>query len=94
MRRQIETVRDRLFIGAHASHIEGWPVEEGRTLLDDLLTRATCPEAVYAYRWAVGDVVVWDNRTMLHRATPFDAARHRRLMQRTTVSDGLVALTQ
>jgi len=81
-----------LFIGAHASHIEGWPVEEGRALLNDLLDRATRPEAVFSYRWGVGDVVVWDNRTMLHRATPFDVTRHRRLMQRTTVSNGLVAL--
>jgi alpha-ketoglutarate-dependent 2,4-dichlorophenoxyacetate dioxygenase len=86
------TGRKSLFIGSHASHIEGWPVEEGRALLNDLLDRATQPEAICSYKWGVGDVVVWDNRCLLHRATPFDATRHRRLMQRTTVSDGLVAL--
>jgi alpha-ketoglutarate-dependent 2,4-dichlorophenoxyacetate dioxygenase len=86
------TGRKSLFIGSHASHVEGWPVEEGRALLNDLLDRATRPEAICSYKWAVGDVVVWDNRCLLHRATPFDATRHRRLMQRTTVSDGLVAL--
>jgi len=92
--RLVQTIggRKSLFIGAHASHIEGWPVEEGRALLNDLLDRATKPEAVYSYKWAVGDVVVWDNRTMLHRATPFDITRHRRLMQRTTVSNGLIPL--
>lgn len=81
-----------LFVGSHASHIEGWPVEEGRALLDDLLERATRPAAVYSYRWDVGDVAVWDNRCMLHRATAFDVTRHRRLMQRTTVGDGLIPL--
>lgn len=86
--------RKSLFIGSHASHVEGWPIEEGRALLDDLLDRATRPASVYSYAWGVGDVVVWDNRCMLHRATPFDATRHRRLMQRTTVGDGLVPLSR
>ena len=84
--------RKSLYIGAHASHIEGMPLEEGRALLNDLLDHATGPAAIYAYRWGVGDVVVWDNRCLLHRATPFDVTRYRRLMQRTTISDGITPL--
>jgi alpha-ketoglutarate-dependent 2,4-dichlorophenoxyacetate dioxygenase len=80
-----------LMIGAHASHIVGWPLEEGRALLADLLARATDPERCYRHEWRQGDMVIWDNRASLHRATPFDAGRHRRLMQRLTVSSGEAA---
>lgn len=75
-----------LFLGAHASHVEGLPVEEGRALLRALLAHVTRPEFCYRHEWQEGDLVVWDNRCVLHRATPYDTARHRRLMQRTTVS--------
>jgi alpha-ketoglutarate-dependent 2,4-dichlorophenoxyacetate dioxygenase len=75
-----------LFLGAHASHVEGLPVEEGRALLRALLDHVTRPEFCYRHEWQEGDLVVWDNRCVLHRATPYDTARYRRLMQRTTVS--------
>jgi len=75
-----------LFMGAHASHIEGMPVGEGRALLKELLDHATQPEFVYRHDWRKGDLVVWDNRAVLHRATPFDSLRYKRLMQRTTIS--------
>lgn len=78
--------RPALFLGAHASHVEGRPVEEGRALLQALLAHVTRPEFCYRHEWQEGDLVVWDNRCVLHRATPYDTARHRRLMQRTTVS--------
>lgn len=84
--------RKSLFIGSHASHIEGWPIEEGRRYLADLMELATPPESVYSHPWQEGDIVVWDNRCLLHRATPFDSGRYRRLMQRTTVADGIVPL--
>ena len=78
--------RKALFLGAHASHIEGTPLEEGRALLAAILEHVTQPEFRYRHRWREGDLVIWDNRCVLHRATPFDAGRHRRLMQRTTVA--------
>ena len=78
--------RKALFIGAHASHIEGMPIDEGRALLAELLEIASPPEAVFSHEWHEGDVIVWDNRCVLHRATPFDTRRFRRLMQRTTVA--------
>jgi alpha-ketoglutarate-dependent 2,4-dichlorophenoxyacetate dioxygenase len=77
--------RRALFLGAHASHIEGLPIEEGRALLRTLLDHVSQPEFVYRHEWQAGDVVVWDNRCVLHRATPYDTARHQRLMQRTTI---------
>jgi alpha-ketoglutarate-dependent 2,4-dichlorophenoxyacetate dioxygenase len=78
--------RRSLFLGAHASHVEGLPLEEGRALLRALLEHVTRPEFCYRHEWAEGDLVVWDNRCVLHRATPYDTTRHHRLMQRTTVS--------
>jgi alpha-ketoglutarate-dependent 2,4-dichlorophenoxyacetate dioxygenase len=78
--------RKALFLGAHASHIVGMPVEDGRALLKALLEHVTQPEFVYRHEWQEGDLVIWDNRCVLHRATPFDTTRYKRLMQRTTVS--------
>ena len=79
--------RKSLFIGAHASHIVGWPVEEGRALLKELLDFCAQPQFVYRHPWREGDLVVYDNRCLLHRATPYDITRYRRILQRTTVSD-------
>jgi alpha-ketoglutarate-dependent 2,4-dichlorophenoxyacetate dioxygenase len=78
--------RRSLFLGAHASHVVGRPVEEGRALLRELLEHVTRPEFRYRHEWGGGDLVVWDNRCVLHRATPYDTRRHKRLMQRTTIS--------
>lgn len=78
--------RTNLFLGAHASHIEGRPVEEGRALLRELQAHMTGPRFCYRHEWQEADLVIWDNRCVLHRATPYDTVTHRRLMQRTTVS--------
>ena len=85
---RVNPVNDRpaLFLGAHASHVVGLPVEEGRSLLKALLDHVTQPRFCYRHEWREGDLVIWDNRCVLHRATPFDTQRHRRFMQRTTVS--------
>jgi alpha-ketoglutarate-dependent 2,4-dichlorophenoxyacetate dioxygenase len=74
-----------LFLGAHASHIEGMPVDEGRAFLKALQAHVTQPEFCYRHEWREGDLVIWDNRCVLHRATPYDTVRHKRFMQRTTV---------
>ncbi len=75
-----------LFLGAHASHIEGLPIDDGRALLAELLEHVTRPRFRYRHEWTEGDLVIWDNRCVLHRATPYDSVRHQRLLQRTTVS--------
>jgi alpha-ketoglutarate-dependent 2,4-dichlorophenoxyacetate dioxygenase len=79
--------RPTLYIGAHASHIVGWSVDEGQALLQELLTLAAQPRYVYAHEWRDGDLVIWDDRCTLHRATSFDDLRHRRDMRRTTISE-------
>jgi len=81
------TGRKSLLIGAHASSIIGWGVEESRKLLDELVDLATVDQAIHSHQWSDGEVVIWDNRSVLHRATAYDADRYPRLMQRTTVSN-------
>ena len=79
--------RRALYLASHAAHVEGWPVPEGRLLLHDLVAHATQPRFTYAHAWRPFDFVVWDNRCTMHRARPFDDARHRREMRRTTSLD-------
>jgi len=78
--------RKSIYIGSHAWYIEGLPYEESRRLLDDLLAHTTRPETVFQHRWQQWDVVMWDNRCVLHRGRPWDAAKHARVMRRTTVA--------
>ncbi|MBT3659115.1 MAG: TauD/TfdA family dioxygenase [Rhodospirillaceae bacterium] len=87
------TGRKSVLIGAHAKRIIGWSDDESRAMLDDLLERAAAPENAYSHAWRNGDVVIWDNRAALHRATPYDHTRHRRLMQRTTIGNPAVIET-
>ena len=80
--------RKTLYIAAHASHIVGWPLEKGRELLRELMDFATQPRFTVAVRWyQAGDLVIWDNRCTMHRATPFEDTRFARDMRRTTVYD-------
>ncbi len=79
--------RKTLYLASHASHIIGWPIEEGRRLIEELVAFATQPRFVYQHRWRRGDLVMWDNRCTMHRGRPYDETRYRRVMHRTTVSD-------
>jgi alpha-ketoglutarate-dependent sulfate ester dioxygenase len=58
--------------------------EDGDALVDDILARATAPHRVYRHAWRVGDLVIWDNRGVLHRALPYDPHSPRE-MHRTTL---------
>jgi len=80
--------RKLLFIGVHARQIVGWPVAEGRMLLMDLLEHATQRDFVYSHKWRVGDLVVWDNRSTLHRGRRYNLSERREL-RRTTTEDTL-----
>jgi alpha-ketoglutarate-dependent 2,4-dichlorophenoxyacetate dioxygenase len=75
-----------LWVGAHATHIVGWTLAEGRMLLAELLEHATQREFVYRHHWRVGDLVMWDNRCTLHRGRRFDLSQRREL-RRTTTED-------
>jgi len=77
--------RRSLVLGATADHVEGMDIEEGRALLDELLHRSTRPDRVYRHEWEVGDLVIWDNRGVLHRACKYDASSPRD-MHRTTIA--------
>ena len=79
--------RKSLYLASHASHVVGWPVDEGRALLAELTEHATQAKYVYSHRWAVGDLVMWDNRCTMHRATPYDDLTAPREHHRTTVQD-------
>jgi alpha-ketoglutarate-dependent 2,4-dichlorophenoxyacetate dioxygenase len=74
------------YVGSHARSIEGWRDEDARVLLDDLVARATIPEHRYQHSWQVGDLLIWDNRCVLHRGMPYDADRYRRRMHQTRVA--------
>lgn len=78
--------RKSLYIGAHVRRIVGWPDDEGRALIDELMDFATRPEFVYRHAWRTDDLAIWDNRCTLHRGRPWDWSRHARVMQRTTVA--------
>jgi len=75
-----------IYIGSHAWYIEGLPYDESRRLLDDLLAHTTRAEMVLQHRWKQWDLVMWDNRCVLHRGRPWDAAKHARVMRRTTIA--------
>jgi len=76
--------RKCLFVGMHASHLEGMPLEEGRSMIEALEARATVEPFTYRHHWRQGDVLMWDNRCLLHRADPnFDAAHLPRVLHRT-----------
>ncbi len=81
--------RKTLFIGAHATRIVDWPVPEGRLLLAELLEHATQRRFVYRHTWRPGDLVIWDNRAVLHRGRRYDLSQRREL-RRSTVEDARV----
>jgi alpha-ketoglutarate-dependent 2,4-dichlorophenoxyacetate dioxygenase len=93
VRHHPDSGRTSLYLASHASHIIGWPVEEGRALIEELIAFATQPKFVYRHRWTVGDLVMWDNRCTMHRGRPYDDTQ-RRVLHRTTVSDWANTLEQ
>jgi alpha-ketoglutarate-dependent 2,4-dichlorophenoxyacetate dioxygenase len=87
VRRHPGSGRNCLYVASHASHIIGMPVDEGQALLRELIKFATQPRFIYSHTWHVGDLVIWDNRATMHRATPFEATGYARDMRRTTIID-------
>ena len=88
VRRHPGSGRKGLYLSAHASHIVGWPVPEGRLLLADLNEHATQRQFVYSHKWRVGDLVIWDNRDTMHRGRPHDEFHPRDLRRATTLDVG------
>lgn len=80
------TGRKSLYLSAHAGTIVGWPVPEARALLRELNEHATQKQFVYRHKWKQHDLVIWDNRQTMHRATRFKDTELVRDMRRTTVA--------
>ncbi|MEE2804839.1 MAG: TauD/TfdA family dioxygenase [Pseudomonadota bacterium] len=78
--------RRSLFVTTNAGNeIGGMTLEEGQALHGELAEHVARPEFCHRHRWKVGDLVMWDNRCLLHRAIAYDMAKHRRVLRRTTV---------
>jgi alpha-ketoglutarate-dependent 2,4-dichlorophenoxyacetate dioxygenase len=86
VRKNPVTGEKNYYVGSHARSIENWRDVDARALLDDLTARATRPEDVCRHHWQVGDLLIWDNRCILHRGNPYDADRYRRRMHQTRVA--------
>ena len=88
--------RDSLYVASHTCAIDGMPDDAAQKLIDELIAAATAPGRTWEHRWQPGDVVMWDNRAVLHRGRPWPDNLHPRHMVRTTISatdaDGLAEL--
>lgn len=78
--------RKTLYLGIHTSHIEGMDYDKGRALLAELMEHTTEARFVYCHQWQPGDLVMWDNRCLLHRARPnYEMDEHVRVLNRTVL---------
>ena len=91
LRRIPESGRDTLYIASHIGRIEGLSDGETESLVAELVAHATQRQFVYTHRWRVGDLVMWDNRSTMHRGTEYEDTRWPRDLQRATTSDRLDA---
>jgi len=80
-----ETRETGLYVSEHITHIDGMPEAESRQLLDRLIAHATATQRIYRHHWQVGDLAIWDNRKMLHKAQGFDD-RYARVMHHVRVA--------
>jgi len=85
VRRHAETGRTCLYLGYHAESIVGMPYDEGRALIEELNALAVHPDLTYRHRWQPRQLIVWDNRCTMHRATEYDPRTERRVVRRCTV---------
>lgn len=77
--------RKALFVGVHITHVLGMTVAESRLLVSDLIEHATQRQFVYRHDWRAGDLVIWDNRCIIHRGRRHDPAQRRELRRSTTL---------
>jgi alpha-ketoglutarate-dependent taurine dioxygenase len=84
VRTHSDSGKKSLFMGEHASHLDDRSFDAGRARLAELEAHATQNRFIYRHHWQPGDVLMWDNRCLLHRADAnFDAAQHKRVLHRT-----------
>ena len=87
------TGRKSLYLSSHAGGIPGMPMPEARMLLRDLNEHATQPKFVYVHKWTLHDLVIWDNRQVMHRVRRYDDSQPRD-MRRTTVAGSAPTVAQ
>jgi alpha-ketoglutarate-dependent 2,4-dichlorophenoxyacetate dioxygenase len=87
------TKRRSLYLSSHIGTIVGWPMPEARAFIRDLTEHAVQPPFTYAHKWRQYDLVVWDNRSTMHRVRRFDESQVRD-MRRTTVAGDSVTIEQ
>jgi alpha-ketoglutarate-dependent 2,4-dichlorophenoxyacetate dioxygenase len=87
VRRNPRSGRRSLYLSSHASQVVGMPEGEGRALIKELTDFATQPAYCYTHEWRVGDVVIWDNSSTMHRAMPFKEFEFPRVLKRTSVNE-------
>ena len=80
-----ETGRKAIYAGRHAYDIAGMSAQESETFLAELMDWACKPPRIYSHNWQVGDLVVWDNRCIMHRAAEYDTS-HPRVLQSSRIS--------
>ena len=85
------TGRHSLYLSSHAGRIVGWPQPEALMLLRELTEHATQREFVYRHKWQAGDLVMWDNRTTMHRGRAYEDTKYPRDLRRTTLTSGALA---
>ena len=79
-----ETGRTAIFVGMHASHIDGQDIKTSRPVIVSLEKHSTQEQFTFRHHWKDGDILMWDNRCLLHRAdTNFDATQYPRVLHRT-----------
>jgi alpha-ketoglutarate-dependent 2,4-dichlorophenoxyacetate dioxygenase len=87
--------RDSLYVASHTCAIEGMPEREAGALIDELIAHITAPGHTYLHRWQPGDVIMWDNRCVLHRGRPWPEDQPRHVVRTTitaTDADGLATI--
>jgi alpha-ketoglutarate-dependent 2,4-dichlorophenoxyacetate dioxygenase len=87
------TGRKSLYLSSHIGAILGWPVPEARAFIRDLTEHATQPRFLYQHVWKQFDMIMWDNRSTMHRVTRFDDTKVRD-MRRTTVAGDTATVEQ
>jgi alpha-ketoglutarate-dependent 2,4-dichlorophenoxyacetate dioxygenase len=83
------TGRKSLYLSSHIGTIPGWPVPEARAFIRDLAEHATQSQFTYSHTWRQWDLVMWDNRQLMHRVTRFDDTQVRDMRRTTVAGDGL-----
>ena len=81
-----ETNLKSIFLGDHAETIEGWNYDVGRNFIEEISAEITPKELIYKHQWQPKQIAIWDNRCLLHRATPYDTKKEKRVMRRCTIN--------